>query len=76
MHTGEGGEGGTSCTPSEKFEKFDHKNAVKHENRGPLDFLTTPCTPSKEFENDCASKINLNILYEIYVDTFLLVFLL
>ncbi len=21
----------------------------------PLDFLTTPCTPSKEFENDCAT---------------------
>jgi len=34
---------------------FGHKNTTKHENRGtPLDFLTAPSTPSKEFENDCA----------------------
>jgi hypothetical protein len=48
MHTGEreGVEGGTSCTPSKDFEKFGHKNAIKHEKREP---------PSKEFENDCAS---------------------
>jgi hypothetical protein len=26
-----------------------------------LDFLTTPCTPSKEFENDCASMLQTNI---------------
>jgi hypothetical protein len=33
-----------------------HKNAIKHENRGPPPrFFTTPSTPSKEFENDCAS---------------------
>jgi hypothetical protein len=29
------GEGGTSCTPSKDFEKLDHKNAIKHKNRGP-----------------------------------------
>jgi hypothetical protein len=37
------------CTPSKDFKKLGHKNAIK------LDFLTTPFTPSKEFENDCAS---------------------
>ena len=43
-----GEEGGTSCTPSKYFEKFCHKNAIKHENRGPpLDSLTTPSTPLK-----------------------------
>ncbi len=31
------------------FEKLDHKNAIKHENRGLPDFLTTLSTPSKEF---------------------------
>jgi hypothetical protein len=33
-HRGRGG-GDTSCTPSEDFEKLDHKNAIKHENRVP-----------------------------------------
>jgi hypothetical protein len=50
MHTvrERGKEGGTSCTPSKYFEKFCHKNAIKHENRGPpLDSLTTPSTPLK-----------------------------
>ena len=38
---------------------LDHKCAIKHKNRGPLpDFLTTPSTPSKEFENDCGSMID------------------
>jgi hypothetical protein len=33
---GRGGEeGGTSCAPSKDFEKLQHKNAIKHENRGP-----------------------------------------
>jgi hypothetical protein len=31
MHTGRGGKGGNSCTPS----KVDHKNELKRENRGP-----------------------------------------
>ena len=37
-YTQGGGRGGrgTKCTPSKDFEKFDHKNAIKHENRGPL----------------------------------------
>jgi hypothetical protein len=26
---GEGGGGGTSCSPSKDFEKLDHKNAIK-----------------------------------------------
>ncbi len=28
-------EGGTSCTPSKDFEKFDHKITIKQKNRGP-----------------------------------------
>jgi hypothetical protein len=28
----------TSCTPSKDFKKFGHKNAIKHENRGPPRF--------------------------------------
>jgi hypothetical protein len=51
--------GGTSCTPSEDFEKFGHKNAIKHENRGPPRFFKAPCTHSKEFENDCGASIVL-----------------
>jgi hypothetical protein len=35
-----------------KFKKFKLKNAIKLDNRG-HPFFTTPCTPSKEFENDC-----------------------
>jgi hypothetical protein len=55
--------GDTSCTPSKDLNKLSHKNAIKHENRGPLsDFLTTPSTPSKEFKNDCASMESKFIL--------------
>jgi hypothetical protein len=25
----------TSCTPSKDFKKLEHKNEIKHENRGP-----------------------------------------
>ncbi len=42
--------------PTKDFDKFGQKNA------GPpppiLIFPTTPNTPSKEFENDCASMEN------------------
>jgi hypothetical protein len=55
MHTGgEGGRGG-STLPKDSGKLY-HKNAIKHEKEDPLpDFLITPSTPSKEFENDCAS---------------------
>ena len=54
MHTGV--RGGSSCTPSKDFEKLDHKNAIKHENRGlPQIFSQPQVPPSEEFENDCAS---------------------
>jgi hypothetical protein len=44
-----GKEGDTSYTPSKDFEKFGHKNAIKHENREtfPLHFLTTSNIPIK-----------------------------
>jgi hypothetical protein len=29
-----------------------HENAIKHEKGDPLDFLTTPSTPSKEFSQN------------------------
>ncbi len=63
MHTGGGpGGGGTSCTPSKDFEKFGHKNAIKHEKRTPLPgFSHNPGTPSKEFENDCASMRDIKL---------------
>jgi hypothetical protein len=55
MHTvggrGRRGGGGTSCTPSKDFEELYHKNAIKHENRGPLpDFLTPQVPPQKNFK--------------------------
>jgi hypothetical protein len=45
--------GVTSCTPQKDFKKLGHENAIKHKNRRPLNFLITPCTPLKEFQNDC-----------------------
>jgi hypothetical protein len=69
MNHGGGGRGrkerGTSCTPSKDLKKFGHKNAIKHEKEDALDFLLTSCTPSKEFEYDCASitKISLGHLF-------------
>jgi hypothetical protein len=44
---------------SKYFEKFDHKNAIKHKNRGPPSHIfSQPQVPlSKEFENDYASLI-------------------
>jgi hypothetical protein len=45
--------GGTSCTLSKDFEKLGHKNEINTK----IDFLTTPSTPSKEFENDCAAML-------------------
>jgi hypothetical protein len=51
-----GGGGGTSCTPSKDFKKMDRKNAIKHENSGPLpDFSHNPKVISKEYKNECAS---------------------
>jgi hypothetical protein len=44
-----GRRGGTSCTPSKDFEIFCQKSAIKHEKDDHPGFLTTPCTPSKEF---------------------------
>ena len=36
-----------------------HNNAIKYKK---IDFLTTPSTPSKEFENDFASMVSLLLL--------------
>jgi hypothetical protein len=38
-------EGGSSCNPSEDFKKFGHKNLIKHEKVGLLDFISTSRTP-------------------------------
>jgi hypothetical protein len=38
-------------SPSKDFEKLDHKNAIKHENKGPLPRFSH--NPSNEFKNDC-----------------------
>jgi hypothetical protein len=54
MHTV--GEEGHLMYPLKDFGKLGHTNAINNKSRRPLDFLTTPSTPSKEFENDCASK--------------------
>jgi hypothetical protein len=37
-------------TPSKDFEKFGHKNAIKHENRGPLhpQIFSQPHVPPKK----------------------------
>jgi hypothetical protein len=40
--------GGTSCTPSKDFEKFGHKIATKHENRGPPRFSHKPQYPPQK----------------------------
>jgi hypothetical protein len=40
MHTG------TSCTPSEDFEKYGYKNAIKHKKRTPI-FSHNPKYPFK-----------------------------
>jgi hypothetical protein len=55
---GKGEEGGTSCTPSKDFQKLDHKNAIKHKNRGPPQrfFQNHEYYPSYKIENDCASN--------------------
>ena len=49
MHTGgRGAREAPHVPPPKDFEKLDHKNVIKHENRGPLpDFLTTQGTTLK-----------------------------
>jgi hypothetical protein len=45
---------------------LDNKNAIKHRNRGPPPrFLTTPSTPSKEFENGYASTNSKRIVKKL-----------
>jgi hypothetical protein len=45
--------------PIRDFNKNGHKNAIEHEKEPPPppDFLTTPSTPLKEFENNCAPMV-------------------
>jgi len=51
-------------------KKLDHKNAIKHKNmRPPLDFLITPCTHSKEFENHLKSMCMMLPLRETELAT-------
>ena len=53
IHAHGGGEGGGHLTyPLKSLQKLDHKNAIKHENRGPPSqiFSQPQVPPSKEFE--------------------------
>jgi hypothetical protein len=64
--------------PSKDFEKLDHKNAIKHENRRPPPrFSHNPkYPPSREFENECAStmivvkKQHCNLFLKQYSSSF------
>jgi hypothetical protein len=48
MHTGEGGVRGYLVYPLKRLEKFEHKNAIKHKNRGPPPrFSHNPMCPLK-----------------------------
>jgi hypothetical protein len=57
MHTG--GQGAHLKTS----KNLGHKKATKHQNRRKtrLEFFTTPSTPLKEFENDCASMVSFSV---------------
>ncbi len=45
---------GHLTNPLKRLQKSDHNNAIKTKIEDPLqDFLTTPSTPSKEFEMMC-----------------------
>jgi hypothetical protein len=54
MHTeGGGGKRGALHVPPQKTLKNAKKNTkIEDTPTPPLDFLTIPCTPSKEFENE------------------------
>ena len=53
-----GKEGDTSYTPSKDFEKFGHKNAIKHENRRlPSIFSQSQAPPSTEIENNSIASM-------------------
>jgi len=49
MRTGGVGRGGTSCNPSKDFEKFGHKNSIKHEKEDPPRYSHNPMYPLKTF---------------------------
>jgi hypothetical protein len=55
------GEGHLMYIPPKRLQKF--KNAIKHENRGPPFFSHNPKSPSKGFENDCASMLSCFITF-------------
>jgi hypothetical protein len=59
---GEGGGGGHKKTLKNCNIKMQQNTKIED----PLpDFLTTPCTPSKEFENDCASMFLTELQLQI-----------
>jgi hypothetical protein len=74
-HRGERGEGGTSCTPKKIFEKFSHKNAIKHDPPPPPIFSQPQVPPQKNLpkitqgppywiSNYCASILKIMGLLE------------
>jgi hypothetical protein len=64
MHTGEGGGRGAPHVPPQKTLKNCNIKMQKNTKmKDPLpDFLTTQCTPSKEFKNDCAFRTPIQIV--------------
>jgi hypothetical protein len=63
LHTGGSGE---------RFKTIGRKNAIKHEKGTPtLVFLTTPITPSKEFDQNPTSVFQL-LWFSDYTDVHLL----
>jgi hypothetical protein len=50
--------------PFKKLPKLGQTNVIKYKNKIlPLDFFTTPRTPSKEFENDCSRHYLMGSLW-------------
>jgi hypothetical protein len=62
---------GSAHVPPLRIQKSFHKNATKHKNKrppGPLDYLTTSWTPSKEFKNVHTTAYIVLLIHTAYGD--------
>jgi hypothetical protein len=76
MEGGRGGlEGCTSCTPSIDFEKLYHKNAIKHENRGPPSQIFSQ-PPQKKLKMTEGSQSMIALLIQSIPGTFAVISIL